>query len=179
MTYLHMQFQPYICMETKVRVETYHTKTRFELDLRNSMMYTYIKFEFNVCYHCRDNERKLKISGFFLSKFKRDNSVKNQLTMTKFKLDLRILMTNLHLYMHSNKSYRAETENFFFFPNSRGITIKNQRTITKFELDLHISMTYLHMHFQPYTYVLITRLISVMNFISTSSTCCTPSTLIR
>jgi hypothetical protein len=64
-----------------------HTKTKSELDLRNSMMYphnnnnnnsllcqfwahkghtkcTYIKFEFNVCNHSRDNEQKLKISVF-------------------------------------------------------------------------------------------------------------------
>jgi hypothetical protein len=50
-------------------------------------------------------ECKLKISIF--SKFKRGNSVKNQWTITKFELDLRIPMTNLHaiwtLYIHPNK----------------------------------------------------------------------------
>jgi hypothetical protein len=40
-------------------------RPKFELDLRNSMMYPYIKLKLNVCNHCRDNERKLKISFFF------------------------------------------------------------------------------------------------------------------
>jgi hypothetical protein len=39
--------------------------TKFKLDLRNFMMYPYIKFELNVCNPYRDNERKLKISNFF------------------------------------------------------------------------------------------------------------------
>ena len=33
----------------------------------------------------------------FFSKFKRGNSVKNHPTITKFELDLHILMTNLHM----------------------------------------------------------------------------------
>jgi hypothetical protein len=110
--------------------KNHHTKTQFELDLRNSMMYPYNKFEFNVCNQCRDNERKLKISNFF-SKFKRDNSVKNQQTISKFEMDLCIPMTNLHmqfepytLYIDPNKSYRAETENV-----SRRITLSNHDQI--------------------------------------------------
>jgi hypothetical protein len=63
------------------------------------MTYPYIKFEFNVCNPYRDNERKLKIPIFFL--FKRDNSVKNQRTITKLILDLRIPMTNLHMQFES------------------------------------------------------------------------------
>jgi hypothetical protein len=73
--------------------------TKFKLDLRNPMTYPYIKFELNVCNPYRDNERKLKISNLFW--LKRDNSVKNQWTKTKFKLDLRIPMTNLHMQFES------------------------------------------------------------------------------
>jgi hypothetical protein len=64
------------------------------------MMQPYVKFELNVCNHCRDDEWKLKVSIYF-SKFKRDNSVTNQQTITKFKLDLHILMTNLHMQLQS------------------------------------------------------------------------------
>jgi hypothetical protein len=63
------------------------------------MIYPYIKFELNVCNPYKDNEQKLKISIF--SKFKRDNSVKNQWTITKFELDLYILKTNLHMQIES------------------------------------------------------------------------------
>jgi hypothetical protein len=77
--------------------------TKFELDLHNPMLYPYIKFEFNVCNPYSNNEGKLKIFTFFF-KFKRNNSVKNQWTITKFELDLRNSMTNLHLYIHPNKS---------------------------------------------------------------------------
>ena len=61
------------------------------------MTYPNIKFELNVCNPYRDNEQKLK----FLKKifFKRDNSVKNQQTMTKFELDLRSPMTYPYWYI--------------------------------------------------------------------------------
>jgi hypothetical protein len=63
------------------------------------MMYPYIKFELNVRNPYRDNQRKLKICIFFM--FKRDNSVKNQWTITEFELDLRIPMTNLQMQFES------------------------------------------------------------------------------
>jgi hypothetical protein len=37
------------------------TTTKFKLDMRNPMMYPYIKFERNMCNPYRDNERKQKI----------------------------------------------------------------------------------------------------------------------
>jgi hypothetical protein len=63
------------------------------------VIYPYNKFELNVCNPYKDNERKLKISIF--SKFKRDISVKNKRTITKFELDLHIPMTNLHMQFES------------------------------------------------------------------------------
>jgi hypothetical protein len=32
--------------------------TKFEIDLHNPMLYSYTKFELNVCNRSRDNERK-------------------------------------------------------------------------------------------------------------------------
>ena len=113
------------------------------------MMHPYIKFELNVCNPYRDNERKLKISIFL---FKRDNSVKNQRTKTKFVLDLRIPMTNLHMQFESYTCIQTKLREWKLKFISRGITLsKNHLTITKFELELRIPMTYLHMQFQPYT----------------------------
>jgi hypothetical protein len=74
-----MQFQPYPYVQTNVREQKLKissrgitlkkksnwTVTKFNFDLRNPMMYPYIKYELNVCYTSRDNERKLKISNFF------------------------------------------------------------------------------------------------------------------
>jgi hypothetical protein len=119
--------------------------TKFKLDLRNPLTYPYIKFEINVWNPYRDNERKLKISILF-SKFKRDNSVKNQWTITNFELDLRIPMTNLHMeskpYTYIQTQVRGRKLIFF----SRGITLsKNHPTMTKFQFDLHSPMIY------PYT----------------------------
>jgi hypothetical protein len=181
-----MQFEPYTYIQTKVRerklkislrgitVKNHQTTTKFKLDLRNPMTYPYIKFELNVCNTYRDNERKLKISIFFLfkrdnsvknlinaskqklesgnwkyqffSKFKRDNSVKNQWTITKFELDLRIPMMNLHMQFepYTYIQTKFRERKLKFF--SRGITLsKNHPTMTKFELDLHNPMMY------PYT----------------------------
>jgi hypothetical protein len=59
------------------------------------MLYQYIKFEFNVCNPYRHYERKVKICISFQSS--RGITVKNQQTITKFEIDLRIPMTNLHM----------------------------------------------------------------------------------
>jgi hypothetical protein len=122
------------------------------------MMYPYIKFELNVCYPYRDNERKLKISNFFLFLFKRDNSVKNQRTKTKFTLDLRIFMTNLHMQFESytciqTKVRERKLKFYIFFFIQEDNSVKNERTIPKFEIDLRIPMMNLHVQFQPYTYI--------------------------
>ena len=106
-----------------------HTKTKFELDLRNSKMYgPYIKFELNVFNHCKDDERKLKTSIF--SKFKRDNSVKNLQTITKFKLDLHIFMTNLHMQFQSytciqTKVRERKLKISIFYKFKRDNSVKN------------------------------------------------------
>jgi hypothetical protein len=71
MTNLHIEFEPYTYIQTKVRErklkffsrgitlsKIHPTMTKFELDLHNPMMYPYTKFELNVCNLSRDNERK-------------------------------------------------------------------------------------------------------------------------
>jgi hypothetical protein len=100
MTNLHMQFESYSCIQTKV--ESINWKFRF------------------------------------FPKFKRGNSVKNQWTITKFELDLRIPMTNLYMqfepYTYIQTNVRERKLKF----NSRGITLsKNHPTVTKFKFDLH------------------------------------------
>ena len=139
-----MQFQPYTYIPSKVRerklkisyfflssrgitVKNHWTMTKFELDLRIPMTYSYIKFELNVCKCCQDNEWKLKISNFF-SKFKRDNSVKNHRTMTKFEHDLRIPMTCPYVKFELNvcnccwdNERKLKISDFFL--SSRGITL--------------------------------------------------------
>jgi hypothetical protein len=64
----------------------------------------------------------------FFSKFKRDNSVKNQHTITKFKLDLHIFMTNLHMQFQpytciQTKVRERKLKISIFFQSSRGITL--------------------------------------------------------
>jgi hypothetical protein len=93
----------------------------------------------------------METENFFLFFFwfKRDNSVKNQQTITKFKLDLRISMMNLYMqfepYTYIQTKVRERKLKFF----SRGITLsKNHPTLTKFELDLHNSMIYPHTKFE-------------------------------
>jgi hypothetical protein len=71
MTNLHVQFEPYTYVQTKVRErklncfsrgitlsKNHRTMTKFELDLHTPMMYPYFKFELYVCNRSRDNERK-------------------------------------------------------------------------------------------------------------------------
>jgi hypothetical protein len=71
MTNLHMQFEPYTYIQTKVREwklkfcsrgitlsKNHPTMTKFELDLHNPMMYPFTKFKLNVCNRSRYNERK-------------------------------------------------------------------------------------------------------------------------
>jgi 5-methylcytosine-specific restriction endonuclease McrBC GTP-binding regulatory subunit McrB len=71
------------------------------------MMYAHIKFELNVCNHCRDD----------FSKFKRDNSVKIQQTITKFYDESKHAISIL--YMHTERKLKIST----FFQSSRGITL--------------------------------------------------------
>jgi hypothetical protein len=87
-------------------VKNHRNATKLKLYLCNSKMYPYIKFELNVCDPYRDNEWKQKISIF--SKFKRDNSVKNQQTKIKFELDLCIPMTNLHMQFQSSTCIKTK-----------------------------------------------------------------------
>jgi hypothetical protein len=82
----------------------------------------------------------------FFSKFKRDNSVKNQWDHNQIRTwPAHSYDEPTHaiwpLYIHPNKSWRAETELFFKRDNS----VKNHPTMAKFELDLHNHMMY------PYT----------------------------
>ena len=120
------------------------------------MTHPYIKFEFNVCNPHRDNERKLKISKFFL--LKRDNSVKTNGPNPNLNLTCALLWQtytcNLNLIHASKQKLESVNWKFQFFSKfKRGNSVKNQWTITKFELDLRISMTNLHMQFEPYTYI--------------------------
>jgi hypothetical protein len=120
------------------------------------MIYPYIKFELNVCNPYKGNEQKLKICIF--SKFKRDNPVKNQRTITKFELDLHIPMTNLHMQFESytciqTKVRERKLKISIFSKFKRDNPVKNQWTITKLKLDLCIPMSNLHMQFEPYTYI--------------------------
>jgi hypothetical protein len=85
MTNLHMQFESYTCLQTKLQS---------------------VNLKFQI-----------------FSKFKRGNSVKNQWTITKFELDLRISMTNLHMqfdpYTYIQTKVRERKLKFI----SRGITL--------------------------------------------------------
>jgi hypothetical protein len=86
--------------------------------------------------------------NYIISKFKRDNFVKNHQTITKFKLDLIIPLK--YIYMHFEpytNFWRAETENFIKTDSS----VENHCTMTKFGLDLHITLKYVHMQFEHYT----------------------------
>jgi hypothetical protein len=84
---------------------------------------------------------------------KRDNSVKNQRTISKFALDLRIPMTYLHMQFEPYTCIQAKVRERKLNSSSRRITLsKNQWTKTKFEIDLRISMTHLHVQFEPYIF---------------------------
>jgi hypothetical protein len=146
--YLHMQFQPYTYIQTKVRerklkissreitVKSHCTATKFKLDLRNPMMYPYFKFGLNVCIPEIMNGNW---NFLFFSKFNRDNSVKNQRTITKFELYLRIPMT----YTYKQKVRERKLKKI-----PRGITLKIHRTATKFKLDLRNPMMYPYIKFE-------------------------------
>jgi hypothetical protein len=88
----------------------------------NLTAYSYDKSTHAISILYMHTNKKLESGNWkflFFSKFKRDNSVKNQWTITKFEHDLRIPIMYLHIqfqpytYMYTNKSYRAETEFFF------------------------------------------------------------------
>jgi hypothetical protein len=70
--------------------------------------------------------KKVKVSYFF--KFKKDNSVKNHVTKTKFKLDLYFLVKYLHMRFQPypyNSSRVQKLKNSIFFERSRGITVQS------------------------------------------------------
>ena len=103
----------------------------------------------------RTSKQKLRVETENF--FKRDNSVINHQTTTKFKLDLRHPMTYPYIKFELNvcnpyqdNERKLKISNFFFF-DQEGSLCQNQRTKTKFELDLHIPMTNLHMQFESYT----------------------------
>jgi hypothetical protein len=62
--------------------------TKFELEMRNPMMYPYIKFESNEHSRYRDNKLNFK--------FKRNNCHK-LMDYDQFEFDLNIPMTNLRM----------------------------------------------------------------------------------
>jgi hypothetical protein len=163
MTYLHMQFQPYTYIQTKVTerklkissrgitqsVINHQTTTKFKLDLHNPMTYPYIKFELNVCNPYRYNERKLKISIFFFF-FVQKPADQNQIrTWPTHSYD-----EPTHIHASKQKLDSINWKFHFFSKFKRGNSVKNQWTITKFELDLRIPLTNLHMQFEPYTYMI-------------------------
>jgi hypothetical protein len=77
--------------KTDNSVSYHQTMIKFDIDQCILMTYPYLQFELNM-YNCwGDNEWELKIS--FFSKLKGHNSAKNDQTMTKFKLGLRIFLT--------------------------------------------------------------------------------------
>jgi hypothetical protein len=51
----------------------------------------------NLINTSKQKSESVNLKFHFFSKFKRSNSVKNHWTITKFELDLRILMSNLHM----------------------------------------------------------------------------------
>jgi hypothetical protein len=121
-----------------ITVKNQRTKTKFELDLRIPITNLHMQFKSYTHIQTKGRERNLKISIF--SKFKRDNSAKNQWTISKFELDLHISMTNLYMqfepYKYIQTKVRKRKLKFF----SRGITpSKNHPTMTKFKVDLHNS----------------------------------------
>jgi hypothetical protein len=120
------------------------------------MMYSYVKFELNVCNHCRDNEQQLQI--FFFSKFKRNNCqtiIVQTWPVHSYDISTHAILT-IRL-IHKKKIWK-----FLFFLCSGAKFVKNQWTITKFELDLHIPMKtiYTHAFWTLYIYIYIHRVLS-------------------
>ena len=68
-------------------------KIKLDLDILTINLYT--KIHFNMCIQCKENERKLQITGIF-SKSKGHNSVKNGSIVPKILLGLNILTINLY-----------------------------------------------------------------------------------
>jgi hypothetical protein len=116
----------------------------------NSTMYPYIKFEWNVYNHCRDNERKLKISIFFQSsrgtKLCKKSTDHNEIrTWPEYIFLWRTYTCNFNL-IHT---YKQKLREWKLKISSRGITLsKNHQTMTKFELDLHNPMMYPYSKFE-------------------------------
>jgi hypothetical protein len=96
--------------------------TKFEIDLRIPTTNIRMQFEPYSCIQPKVRERKLKIAKN-VSKFKRNNSVKNQQTMTKFELDLRIIMTYLHMQFEPYTYIQTKVREQKLKIISRGITL--------------------------------------------------------
>jgi hypothetical protein len=91
--------------------------------------------------------KKMETENFILfCKFKKDNPVKNQWTLTKFELDLRITITYLHMQFQSYTYIQTKVTERKLNISSRGIILsKYFWTMTKFTFDLRNLMMY------PYT----------------------------
>ena len=75
--------------------KNYSTGPKFELNLRILLTNLYTEFQFKMSICNGDNERKLKINGIFFSP-RGITLPKNNSTGPQFKLNLRILVTNLY-----------------------------------------------------------------------------------
>jgi hypothetical protein len=118
-------------------------RTKTKLNLTCAFLWRTYTCNLNLIHASKHKLESINWKFQFFSKLKRGNSVKNRWTITKFKLHLRIPMTNLHMqfepYTYIQTKVRERKLKFI----SRGITLsKNHPTITKFELDLHNSMMY-------------------------------------
>jgi hypothetical protein len=130
MTYLQVQFQPYTCIQTKVRerkLKFLFFFSKFKRDnsakinepLPNSNLSCVFLWHIYTCNFNRIHTSKLKFESGTENFFKRDNSVKNQLTTTKFKLDLHNPMT----YPYIKFELMNGNWKFIFFFCSRGTTL--------------------------------------------------------
>jgi hypothetical protein len=103
----------------------------------------------NLIHSSKQKLESINLKFQFCSKFKRGNSVKNQWTITKFKLDLHIPMTNLHMQFEPFTYIQTKVRERKLKFISKGITLsKNHLTMTKFELDLHNPMMYSYTKFE-------------------------------
>jgi hypothetical protein len=104
-------------------VKNKHTITKFEFDQRIPTTNIRMQFEPYSCIQPKVREQKLKIVENF-SKFKRNNSVKNQQPMTKFELNLRINMTYLHMQFQPDTYIQTKVRERKLKTFSKGITLK-------------------------------------------------------